>query len=57
MTETVLAPFGVQVDGLDAIELDETGVARLRTLLAEHGVRVLPGQGDGSRPSCRRSAT
>lgn len=45
MTETVLAPFGVQVDGLDAIELDETGVARLRTLLAEHGVLVLPGQG------------
>lgn len=44
MTETVLEPLGVEITDLDATELDETGIARLRTLLAEHGVVVMSGQ-------------
>lgn len=41
---TVLDPVGVEVTGPSIGELDDDEVARLRGLLAEHGVVVLPDQ-------------
>lgn len=38
---TLLHPLGAEVHDVQADELDDTGVAELRTLLAEHGVVVL----------------
>ncbi|MEO3939008.1 TauD/TfdA family dioxygenase [Dermatophilaceae bacterium Soc4.6] len=47
MTETVLQPLGVEVTDLDLADpaqVTTEAVARLRHLLAEHGVVVVPGQ-------------
>jgi taurine dioxygenase len=41
---TALDPIGVEVTGLDLATADEAGIDELRTLLAEHGVVVVPGQ-------------
>jgi taurine dioxygenase len=40
----LLTPLGVVVTGIDVDTLTDDTVAALRTLLAEHGVIVLPGQ-------------
>ncbi len=44
MNHTVLDPIGVRVTGLSLGELDPGQVSRLRDLLAEHGVLIMPGQ-------------
>jgi taurine dioxygenase len=44
MQETVLSPIGVTVTGLRIEDADDAAVTRLRRLLAEHGVAVLPDQ-------------
>jgi taurine dioxygenase len=40
----ILEPLGVEVTELPLAAVDDTAVARLRQLLADHGVVVLPGQ-------------
>jgi taurine dioxygenase len=44
MDRRVLHPVGVEVTGLDLRRVGADDVARLRDLLAEHGVLVMPGQ-------------
>ena len=44
MKHTVLDPIGVRVTGLSPDELDSRQVARLKDLLAEHGVLIMPDQ-------------
>ena len=44
MHTTVLAPVGVQVNGLTLRDVDDVSADRLAALLAEHGVVVLRGQ-------------
>jgi taurine dioxygenase len=41
---TALEPIGVEVTGLDLATADDARIDELRTLLAEHGVVVVPGQ-------------
>ncbi len=43
-TQTALEPLGLRVDDLDLRSVDDAGVARLRDLLAEHGVIVFTDQ-------------
>lgn len=44
MQTTVKEPIGVEVTGVDLASVDDAQVDELRTLLAEHGVVVAPGQ-------------
>jgi taurine dioxygenase len=48
-----LTPVGARVDGLTVGALDEYAVARLRVLLAEHGMIVLPDQTGDDREFLR----
>ncbi len=49
MITTVLDPIGIEITDLPLPTIDESLVPRMRSLLAEHGVVILPGQSADDR--------